>query len=88
MLIPEEIRIGAIVWKIELVDPYTLDCEAGVQGDTTPNKQRIRINRDLSIEMQQQTLIHELLHAVNLEMPHEEVEMLATLLHQIILQIH
>ena len=84
MTIPETLKIGAIIWKIRQVEPSEIDCDTVSSGSTSHETQTILINRYLSPEMKEQTLIHEILHAVNLQMEHNAVEMLATILHQVL----
>jgi hypothetical protein len=84
MNIPQTIKIGAINWKILLVEPSDIDPDSVSSGSSSHETQTIMINRYLSAEMKEQTLLHEILHAVDLQMEHNAVEMLATLLHQVL----
>lgn len=86
MNIPEKftLKIGAILWKVEQVEESEIDSDYPCSGDTSHVRQTIRLNRNLSDEMKEQTLFHEIFHALDIELDHNAVEMLATLLHQVL----
>ena len=86
MKIPAKLKIGAIWWEIREVASRELDSDEVLCGDMSPEDQLIRINKNLSREMKELTLIHEVLHCIDLEMEHNAVEMLANTIHQIIVE--
>ena len=84
MKIPSKIKIGAIWWKIKEVEPTELDIENETCGDQAETTQLIRINRSLSKEMKELTLLHEVLHCIDGQLDHNLVELLSSSLHQVI----
>lgn len=82
MRIPDTIKIGAITWTVEQVAPDDFDDQRC--GETDHIKCRIRINRDLLDDVKALTLLHELFHAINGEMNHSDVEMMSSVLHQVL----
>jgi hypothetical protein len=83
MHIPEHIRIGAITWTVEQVPSIELGDDEKC-GDCDHSLARIRLNRDMLDDLKALTFLHELLHAINNEMEHSEVEMVSTLLLQVL----
>ena len=79
-----EIKIGAIKWRIVEVASSEIDCDEYSAGDQSEQTQTIRIDKSLSPEMKQVVLIHEILHCINGQLDHNIVEMLALNLHQVL----
>lgn len=87
MNIPQSLTINGITWRIWEVEPGELEVEH-ICGDSNPEIQLIRINKSLSQEMKEVTMLHELLHCLNNEMDHEVVEMLSQTLWQVLSQLY
>ena len=58
---PTSIRIGPFNYIIETLDPKDVDHHS-ILGDFNHYLQRIRIHRDMGIQRQAETLMHEVLH--------------------------
>lgn len=79
--IPDQFKVGAITWYVEMVPPGELDNDC---GDMDRAMQRIRINRDMSTDMREATFLHELLHVLEVDMDHSHIETMSMLLHQVL----
>lgn len=77
-------KIGAITWTIKQVEEAEIDCDGRTIGDQSESTQLIRIARNLSPEMKEEVLIHEILHCINPQLDHGTVEMVAKALHQVL----
>lgn len=84
MNIPSKIKINNIWWTIKEVSSSEIDCDEHVCGDQSQVTQTIRINKELSPEMKELTLLHEIIHCINSELDHNLVEMLSSCLHQVV----
>lgn len=62
MKIPKKINIGGFDWKIEKSEDVAT--EGNIHGTTHYKKQRFFLDPETSIQKQEQTLIHEIMHAV------------------------
>ena len=62
MKIPKSLKIGGHVWKITHNKDVTN--EGGCFGSTHPLTQRFFLDPEISQQKQEQTLIHEILHAI------------------------
>lgn len=82
MKIPKTLRIGAVLWTVQQVPPDEFDGGSAC-GDTNRALALIRINHDLPEDMKEQTFMHELLHAIDFQLDHDVVELMAALLHQV-----
>jgi uncharacterized protein YaaW (UPF0174 family) len=78
MKIPKTLKIGGVVYKIELV---RMDNLCGEYDATTGT---IRINPDMPQDLQEETLIHEALHGINNELDEREIEFLSQALYQML----
>jgi hypothetical protein len=86
MNIPKKIKIGGLVFKVELYENLT----AGAQsyGQMRPMEQKIVIDKTLSEQMQEQTFIHEILEVIDsnyeLKLEHRNISVLEAALYQVI----
>ena len=83
MKIPSRIKIGAIYWRVLEVEPSEIDCDSQASGDSDNKTCTIRINKHLPTAQKELTLLHEVLHSINEQLDHVEVEFLALCLQQI-----
>jgi len=78
------IQILGKTYKIEYVDNKTL---GGNYGDCNTTKAYIRINKEITKQQQEDTLLHEVLHIIsdelNIELGEKQVQILATALYSI-----
>lgn len=78
------IQILGKEYKIEYVDNKTL---GGNYGDCNTTKAYIRINKEITKQQQEDTLIHEALHIISdelkIELEERQVQILATALYSI-----
>jgi len=87
MTIPESVKIGGIRYKVEVVD--ALDVEnADLVGSIDYRKQRIQLRAGMGSDITAQTLWHEILHAifVNLGFDQDEtrIEQFAAVLNALV----
>lgn len=87
MKIPDNIKIGGFNIDVEFVD--NLIIERGSLGEYHPRTQTIRIDKDNSNQQKEETFIHEVLEAIisiyDIEIEHKDLSIMATVLHQILL---
>lgn len=83
MIIPKKIKIGAIWWKVKFVPAGDISDTEMVSGNQSNQIQTIKLDKDASREMQEETFIHEILHCMNDQLGHQEVEWLAQSLYQV-----
>lgn len=69
-MIPNKLIVGLLTYSIEFVD--FVDAEDSC-GECVDSSLRIKIKRDMPIEAIYDTLIHESLHACNMEWSESEV---------------
>ncbi|MBF0554123.1 MAG: hypothetical protein HQK96_06125 [Nitrospirae bacterium] len=85
MSIPKRIKIGGIEYRVELVDP---SFSTEHLGQLEPLKCLIRINKEISKDRQQTTLLHEILEAINeqyqFELEHGKIQGLEATLYQVL----
>lgn len=81
MNIPEKIKIGGITYQIKIVD--VIDDDSSVAGRINTNKCLIQLTNGDS-QFMLQTFWHEILHAINMEMPEERIEFCAQAIHQVV----
>lgn len=84
MKIPSKLKIGGVVWNVKEVDALEMDVDNTTSGDTCHEIQTIRLRKNLSPEMKEQTFFHELFHAMDLQLEHNAVELLAIIFHQVL----
>ncbi len=78
------IKILGKEYKIECVDNKTI---GGNYGDCNTTKAYIRINKEITKQQQEDTMIHEVLHIISdelkIELEERQVQVLATALYSI-----
>lgn len=89
MKLPEEIKVGGIKYKIELVKVIDVGGERNFQGMCHFDEARIEILESLSDQRIEQTLIHELTHAIFYEAGYDEqdedmINRIGIVLHQVV----
>lgn len=62
MEIPKTLKIGGFTWTIE--EHQDVAREGNIFGSTHQTSQKFFLEPNLSIQKQQQTILHEILHAV------------------------
>lgn len=86
MTIPNQVKLGGLILKVELVD--NLASNRDRFGEFSPLEQVIRIDRILPEDKREETLLHEIIEALNcyyyLDMPHHAIQALSVGLHQAI----
>ena len=78
MKIPNQIKIGGLTYKIEIMK----ECEGW--GKAITGKQIIQLESDQTKEHMEVTLLHEILHAINIEIPETTIHNIANGLYQVI----
>ena len=89
MKLPEEIKVGGINYRIELVDFIDISGERNFQGMCHFDKAKIEILNSLDDQRTEQTLIHELTHAIFYEAGYDEqdedmINRIGIVLHQVV----
>ena len=79
MKIPKQLLVGGINYEVRLAK---MKCA----GIILRNCNLIKINKDLSKQQQEESLFHEIVHAINWEMSEKETELLAQALYQVLHQ--
>lgn len=86
----EEVKVGGINYQVELVDLTTQrDEELGMQlGYCHYHKDLIEVNSKISKQRQEQTLVHEMMHAIyeeaGVQQDEDNVDVLAKVLYQVL----
>jgi len=87
MKLPKEIKIGGLVYKIEEKDLRITEVENN-SGYCRVNDEKIVINSELTENVKESTLLHEIIEAINfnhqLELPHSTIMTLEATLYQVI----
>ena len=81
MNIPKTLKIGGTNYKIEVVDK--IDEDDNTAGKTYTSKQLIKISKGTP-DFQQTTLVHEIIHAINMELKETDVEFFTQALYQVL----
>lgn len=89
MKLPKEIKVGGIKYNVELVDYIDVAGERNFQGMCHFDKAKIEVLKSLSEQRIEQTLIHELTHAIFYEAGYDEqnedmVNRVGLVLHQVV----
>jgi len=89
MNLPESLRILGMTWTV--VSPNGRLDEDGLYGETVPSKNEIRISTQCPLQRQQESLIHEVIHAIDKSLMtndtglrEEQVKILGVGLYQVI----
>lgn len=80
MILPKKIKVGVHEVTVARTDPSP---DSG-PGFWITKENKIFVNKDYPHSQQVTTFIHEILHAINYELPHEQVEWIAQSLAQVI----
>lgn len=80
MTVPNKLKIGGLVYDVTIVGEDLLPEQA---GDIVSNKKAIRILKS-DDDFMFITLLHEIFHAINMEMPEERIEFLAQAFFQVV----
>lgn len=81
MHIPTRIKIGGIVYTVKQVEKISREDEEA--GLITGEEQQIELRKGKP-DFMHETFLHEIFHAINMELPEREVEFLAQAMYQII----
>lgn len=82
---PKKLKIGGHIYTIKIVNTTQIDGEKNdCMGFCDKIKCEIRLSNDLNETQLEETLLHEILHAINNVMSHELTESLGHSLHQVI----
>lgn len=81
MKLPSKLKIGGHIYTVKLVDPDDIqkDC-----GECAVDKLEIKIKRNMPQTMQEETLIHEAIHAMNFGLSEESVQYLSMAFYQLL----
>ena len=79
MKIPKSLKIGGHIYDVKLVesDDIQKDC-----GECAVDKLEIKIKKTMPQTMQEETLIHEAIHAMNFGLSEESVQYLSMAFYQ------
>lgn len=83
MKIPKTLRISGITWKVEQVDGSQVSEDFAI-GCMDERTQTIKLDKSLSQEMKEATLLHEIFHCIDYQLEHDLVEMLSNQLYQVL----
>lgn len=81
MKIPAKMKIGGHFYLVKLVEPEDIE---KVCGEVDRSKLEIKINNNLPQSQLEETLIHESLHAINMDIPEKEIEYLSSSIYQVL----
>lgn len=79
--IPKKLKIGGHIYSIIYSDHEDID---GDCGQSNRSRNTIKIRNDLPKSQQQETLLHEILHAINYDLSEETVDFLSMALYAIL----
>ena len=85
MLIPSQVKIGGITYKVEVANTWPERDGVGPEADhgyCSNERDTLYIGSNLSPKAKEITLIHEALHAMNTTIDHEFLDSLAEQLYQ------
>lgn len=77
MKIPKKLKIGGIWYKVDQVATSN-------SGMADITKSSISINKDMAQPQKEVTLLHEILHCINIQLKDEPIEFLAQALYQVL----
>ena len=81
MNIPKTIKVGGLQYKVRILDDGEFDGKTG--GEISVDRGWIKLVKG-DRQFMEQTLIHELFHAINMEMSEETIEFLAQAIYQVV----
>ena len=86
MEIPFEIKIGGL--RVTVIEAPLMASERGHAGEFSFMRQEIRIDPSLPEGKKKETLVHEIVEAINayceLDLPHDKITVMAFALHQVL----
>ncbi|MGX7299090.1 hypothetical protein [Enterococcus gilvus] len=90
MKIPTEIKVGGILYHVQLVDHIPNEGEGFRWGECDYQEAKIRLWKELSDQKKHQTFVHELTHAIFHEagiddQDEEQINRVAIVLHEVFL---
>jgi hypothetical protein len=79
MKIPDKVKVGGIVWKVEMVSELKevngyLDFATGI----------IKIDKRMPEDIKKLTLLHEIIHSINCEFEEKETQYISSILYQVL----
>ncbi|MFP4017190.1 MAG: hypothetical protein ACLFUI_09175 [Halanaerobiales bacterium] len=81
---PKELKLGGFNWKIEEVEHLMI--ERNNIGEMEPRTHVIRLDKAASEQQKEETLLHEIIEAINymycMDLDHHQIELLGVTLHQ------
>ena len=80
MKIPSKVKVGALIYKVEIIDDLENEKEA---ARTNYKTLTVKIEK-AEPDFMKQAFLHELFHLINAEMTEIDIEFLAGALHQIV----
>lgn len=84
MKIPTTLKIGGHIYTIEQVERVDTTPGENNCGDCELQNSRIRIKKGMPQSQKEETLLHEILHALDTEMPEKQVNNLGFKLYQVL----
>ncbi len=81
MSLPKNLKIGGIDYKIEVVD--LIDNDEAIAGQIYTDKQLIKITKGTH-DFMQTTLLHEVMHGINMELKELDIEFITQALYQVL----
>lgn len=79
--IPKEVKVGGLIYEISFLDEIE---DGSCSGLTTQGDLKIEIEKAKPSAMAQ-TFLHELFHCINFEMKETDIEFLAMMLYQVVI---
>lgn len=80
MNIPKTLKVGGLNYKVRMADDIDLDHS----GETDNKNLLIKLLKTAKPDAVEATFIHEILHAINIELAEKDVEFLAMALYGVI----
>ena len=84
MKIPKKLKIGGHVVTVKVVDNVANEEGTTWAGGWTGSQNLIEIRKAQVQSQKEVTLLHEILHCINLQLNHDHVEFLSQALYQVI----
>lgn len=84
MKIPKKLKIGGHIVTVKVVDNVANEENTTWAGGWTDSQNLIEIRKAQAQSQKEVTLLHEILHCINLQLNHDHVEFLSQALYQVI----
>lgn len=81
MIIPKAIRVGGLTYEVKMLDEVD---DEGSSGETDNKKLIIKLCSKAKREAIEATFLHEMFHAINVDLAEKDVEFLAMALYGVI----